>query len=231
MDRPLVRIPLPTAVLAALVVAGPVVGLTVGSGSAAAGSSVATAQFPTDPREAMEVYEAPVEDWDDGPVRYIMLEDEREIWGDLEDDLDRREFKKWFWLRRDDDTRDRQHPFMAGFYARVATANQRFPGVPRGWKTDRGRAWVVLGRPDNIRTSTGAIETWTYNTFGAMPAVSFAGELQIGFRRVEATKYYVVGGVGPGAWPPYVTEAMKTVNQAAIQDPTLEFEPWKGPRD
>ena len=87
---------------------------------------------------------------------------------------------------------------------------------------------TLLGKPHEI-SKVGPVETWTYNTFGAMPSVSYAGELQIGFRRVEATEYFVMGGVGPGVWPPYVREAMETVNRAAVQDPTLEFEPWGGP--
>lgn len=195
---------------------------------AVAAAAATPAQFPTDPAEAMRVYETEVdvEDWADGPVSYIMLEDEKDVWEDLEENVDRREFIRWFWLRRDPDTRDQRNPFQEGFYTRVATANDRFPGIPRGWKTDRGRVWIVFGRPDNI-ARRGNGDVWTYNTGsgGDISFASYQGEFQVGFEQVEVTQYIIAGGVGPGAWPAYVLQAIDVVNRNAIQNPDLEFEP------
>lgn len=228
----LLSLSLLAVVVAASAVAG--AGLAVAAASAtpasAVGAGSATAQIPTSAAEAMALYESDddLEGWANGPVQYIMLEEEGEIWDDLDNDDRRIDFIDWFWTRRDDDTRDREHPFKAGFYARVAEANQRFPGIPRGWKSDRGRVWVVLGRPDNIRRS-GNGEIWTYNTYtGDLSFASTFGELQIGFAQIDATKYYVTGGVGPGAWPEYVTRVFEYVNKATIQDPFLEFDPGPG---
>ena len=76
-----------------------------------------------------------LKDWKDGPVEYIMLPYERDEWRELDNDEHRRQFIAWFWGRRDLDARDDQHEFRTGFYQRVAYANQRFRGFPRGWRS------------------------------------------------------------------------------------------------
>jgi GWxTD domain-containing protein len=183
-------------------------------------------QFPTDPAEAMRTYEnVEPDDWDDGPVEYLFLRSERDIWGDLETDEQRRRFIRWFWERRDEDLRDDRNPFMEDFYTRVADANRRFSGFPRGWKSDRGRIWAVLGRPDNIKQEIATeLEIWTYNTFGGiLQSVSSMGEMRIAFVRIDTATWTIYGGVGPGAWPPYVLQAIDIVNRELITNPDLEF--------
>jgi GWxTD domain-containing protein len=193
-------------------------------------TSTASAQMPTDPAEAMRYFEQETEvgEWDNGPVQYLFTREEREIWDDLEADEQRRDFVQWFWDRRDADLRDQQHPFREGFYTRVATANERFSGFPRGWRSDRGRVWIVLGRPDGIRASGLNSEVWIYNTYGGiLKSSSYMGQMEVGFRQVEPAQWQIAGGVGPGAWPPYVLQAFDIINQALIQNPDLE---WKGTR-
>lgn len=201
--------------------------LTLGAAIAMlAASPIAAAQMPTDPNEALRVFEieASPSDWAKGPVQYLFTEEEYEIWEQIEDD-ERREFITWFWERRDEDLRDRRNPFQEGFYTRVATANDRFAGFPRGWKSDRGRTWVILGRPDGIRAGGLDSEVWSYSTYGGiLRAQSYLGQMQIGFLRVDTGKWEIGGGVGPGAWPPYVLQAFNVVNQAAVVNPDLE---WK----
>jgi len=188
---------------------------------------IAAAQMPTDPNEALRVFEleASPSDWANGPVQYLFTKDERDIWNEIDDDEERRDFITWFWERRDEDLRDRRNPFQEGFYTRVATANDRFAEFPRGWKSDRGRTWVILGRPDGIRAGGLDSEVWSYSTYGGiLRAQSYLGEMQIGFRRVDTGKWEIGGGVGPGAWPPYVLQAFDVVNRASVVNPDLE---WK----
>ena len=47
---------------------------------------VRSTQFPTDPREAYELDESNVGTWADGPIRLIILKEEKEIWDGLEKD-------------------------------------------------------------------------------------------------------------------------------------------------
>jgi GWxTD domain-containing protein len=183
-------------------------------------------QFPTDPAEAMREYEnVEPDDWDDGPVEYLFLRSERDIWDDLETDEQKRRFIRWFWERRDEDLRDDRNPFMEDFYTRVADANRRFSGFPRAWKSDRGRVWAVLGRPDNIKQDVATeLEIWTYNTFGGiLQSVSSMGEMRIAFVRIDTATWTIYGGVGPGAWPPYVLQAIDIVNRELITNPDLQF--------
>jgi GWxTD domain-containing protein len=192
-----------------------------------AAPGLARAQFPTDPAEAMRYVEQETEigDWADGPVQYLMTREEDDIWKGLRNDDERRDFVAWFWDRRDDDLRDRSNPFKEGFYTRVAGANERFAGFPRGWRSDRGHVWVVLGRPDSIRPGGLSSESWTYNTYGGiLKSSSYMGEMQVVFNRVDTAKWEIAGGIGPGAWPNYVLRAFDIVNQAVIVNPDLE---WK----
>ncbi len=181
--------------------------------------------MPTDPEEAARVFEADVDKWDRGPVNYLFTPDEQKIWKDLRSDDEKREFIRWFWQRRDDSTRDNRNSFLVDFYTRVALANKRFGGFPRGWKGDRGRVWIILGRPDNIRPdlATG-LEIWKYFTPGRLLAgESYLGELQIAFAQVGAAEWEIYGGIGPGVWPTYVLRTFQIVNKATIQDPFLEL--------
>jgi len=187
--------------------------------------AAAAAQLPTEPFEAMQVFEENVGKWNAGPVQYLFTSQELGIWKDLDDEEERRAFIQWFWDRRDDDLRDRQHPFREGFYTRVATANQRFAGFPRGWKSDRGRVWIILGRPDGMRAGGLRTELWSYNTYGGiLKTSSYMGEMEVGYVKVDTATWEITGGIGPGAWPPYLLRAFDIVNRALIENPDLE---WK----
>ncbi len=182
-------------------------------------------QMPTDPAEAMAVFEGgDVEKWANGPVSYLFLREELEEWKELETDEERGEFIQWFWDRRDDDLRDREHPFKEGFYTRVATSNQRFSEFPRGWKSDRGRVWIILGRPDSLTSNRGAeLEIWTYNTYGGiLRSSSNMGEMQVAFIRVGVGNREIYGGIASGVWPPYLLSAFRIVNRALIENPSLK---------
>ena len=109
--------------------------------------------------------------------------------------------------------------------SRVASANERFSGFPRGWKSDRGQVWIVLGRPDGISAGGLRSEVWTYNTYGGiLKSSSVMGQMEVGFVQVDVGSWEIAGGVGPGAWPAYVLNAFRIVNQAVIANPELE---WK----
>lgn len=190
-----------------------------------AAPAAASGQMPTDPAEAMRVFEENVRKWGDGPAQYLFTREERGIWKKLDNDEQRRDFIQWFWDRRDDDLRDRQNPFKEGFYTRVGTANQRFSGFPRGWRSDRGRVWIILGRPDGMRASGLGRDVWTYYTYGGiLKSSSVLGQMEVGFVKVDTATWDIAGGIGPGAWPAYLLQGFDLVNLATIEDRTLE---WK----
>ncbi len=66
-----------------------------------------------------------------------------------------------FWLNRSSD-RSYAKNILKEYYKRVEQANISFTTYKEGWKTDRGMALIVFGKPDKIRLSPKA-EIWIYN--------------------------------------------------------------------
>ncbi len=192
--------------------------------------------FPKIPSDAARLYDIdmPPDDWLDGPVQYIILDLERDIWRDLETDEERRDFIAWFWARRDVDSRDEEHPFRLDFYSRVAFANERFHGFPRGWRGDRGHVIITLGRPTggmrrvNLagygRCSAESGEQWTYYTQN-MAFNSSMGEFSIIFMESRIGQYEICDPymLGPGGWPDNVRRAFMFTNEAVVFDTVTEF--------
>lgn len=193
--------------------------------------------FPERLRPALQLYEEEVapEEWADGPVEYIMLDHERDVWNDLETDAERRAFIDWFWDRRDVDPRDDEHAFKQEFYERVASANRRFKGFPRGWRSDRGRVWVTLGPPnggmrptrlDNFgRCRAREGEWWTYYTQGTAFQSSM-GEFNVIFVETRVGRYEICDPtmMGTGAMPTDLRRALEITAEAAVVDTVTEFE-------
>lgn len=95
---------------------------------------------------------SPYTKWLNEDVVYIITREERAAYLRLQSDDERKEFIELFWLRRDPTPGTPENEFKEEHYRRIAQANLRFPtatGTP-GWKTDRGRIYIVYGPPDEI---------------------------------------------------------------------------------
>jgi GWxTD domain-containing protein len=90
--------------------------------------------------------------WLDEEVVYIIAKEERRAFQRLESDDERDEFIQQFWLRRDPTPGTPENEFKEEHYRRIAWANLRFPTATgkAGWKTDRGRIYILYGPPDEI---------------------------------------------------------------------------------
>jgi GWxTD domain-containing protein len=56
-----------------------------------------------------------------------------------------------FWQKRDSDRSTGWNEFKIQYFERVQHANRKFSVQPKaGWKTDRGRVWIVYGPPDEV---------------------------------------------------------------------------------
>src|SRR5262245_13232168 len=90
--------------------------------------------------------------WIDEDVAYIITGEERSAWKGLKTDEEREQFIESFWLRRDPTPDSIDNEFRDDHYERIAYANEHFAsGIP-GWKTDRGRIYVMYGKPDEIES-------------------------------------------------------------------------------
>jgi GWxTD domain-containing protein len=94
----------------------------------------------------------PYKKWLDEDVAYIITDEERAAFKQLSNDEERDNFIEAFWQRRDPTPDTEENEFKEEHYQRIAYANEHFAaGVP-GWKTDRGRIYIVFGKPDEIES-------------------------------------------------------------------------------
>jgi GWxTD domain-containing protein len=122
----------------------------------------------------------PYKKWLEEDVVYIITDEERAAFKQLSNDEERDNFIEAFWQRRDPTPDTEENEYKEEHYQRIAYANEHFAaGVP-GWKTDRGRIYIVYGKPDEIdshpsggtyerpmeegggETSTFPFEDWRY---------------------------------------------------------------------
>jgi GWxTD domain-containing protein len=114
------------------------------------GGAPAAAADPLD--DAASRYNRPGKDWYVGPPRYLLSRDEEKQYRALTGDAERARFIEDFWARRDEDPATPANEFEIRFWKRVAEADGSFHDAPYpGWKTDRGKIWILLGPPDEMR--------------------------------------------------------------------------------
>ena len=138
-------------------------------------------------------------------VRLIMTGEEKEIYKILRDRESKAEFIEEFWKIRDPDPATDENENKLEFEERIRFANEWFDkykssgkgrrkqaeGKSRGWVTERGRIYVILGPPDKVNYGSGwetmdmrrqnilrhRIEIWYYAIYN----------LTIGFSRKSRT--------------------------------------------
>jgi GWxTD domain-containing protein len=101
--------------------------------------------------------------WLEKDVAYIITPEEARAFKMLKSDEERERFIELFWRMRDPNPFTPENEFRNEHYARIAHANETFGyrDVP-GWRTDRGRAYIMYGKPDEVQSSPPG-ERWLYN--------------------------------------------------------------------
>src|SRR5271157_4146447 len=90
--------------------------------------------------------------WLNEDVVYIISPEERTAFLQLATNEEREQFIEQFWLRRSSNPDMPDNDFKEEHYRRIAYANEHFAsGIP-GWKTDRGRIYIIWGAPDEIES-------------------------------------------------------------------------------
>ena len=88
--------------------------------------------------------------WLDEDVVWIISDEERKAFKQLSNDEERDQFIEAFWQRRNPNPDSEENEFKEEHYRRIEYANEHFAaGIP-GWKTDRGRMYIMYGPPDEI---------------------------------------------------------------------------------
>ena len=178
----------------------------------------------------------PYKKWLDEDVVYIITDEERAAFKQLSNDEERDNFIEAFWQRRDPTPDTEENEYKEEHYQRIAYANEHFAaGVP-GWKTDRGRIYIVFGKPDEIEshpsggtyerpmeegggeTSTFPFEDWRYRYIegiGQEVIIEFVdtcmcGEYHMTMDRSEKDALLMTPNAGLTLW-----EQMGMANKAA----------------
>src|SRR5438270_11012729 len=90
--------------------------------------------------------------WLNEDVAYIITDEERAAFKQLSNDEERDNFIEAFWQRRDPTPDTVENEFKEEHYRRIAYANEHFAaGIP-GWKSDRGRIYIVYGPAAEIES-------------------------------------------------------------------------------
>ena len=118
--------------------------------------------------------------WLNEDVVWIISDEERAAFKQLSNDEERDNFIEAFWQRRDPTPDTEENEYKEEHYRRIAYANEHFAaGIP-GWKSDRGRMYIMYGPADEVdshpsggsyerpmeegggETSTFPFEDWRY---------------------------------------------------------------------
>ncbi len=178
----------------------------------------------------------PYKKWLEEEVPYIITGEERSAFLQLQTNEEREQFIEAFWQRRDPTPDTVENEFKEEHYRRIAYANERFSsGIP-GWRTDRGRIYIMWGPADQLeshtqgelynrpmtegggQTTTYAYEDWTYHYMegiGQNITIEFVdptgtGEFHITMDPGEKDAMAHVPGGGPS-----MLESMGMSSQAA----------------
>jgi GWxTD domain-containing protein len=101
-------------------------------------------------RELKKELSSQYKKWLDEDVVYIITPEERHVFLQLATNEEREQFIESFWQRRNPDPDSAENTFKEEHYRRIAYANEHFAsGIP-GWKTDRGKIYIMWGPPDEI---------------------------------------------------------------------------------
>src|SRR4029077_13488202 len=132
-------------------------------------------------KQVLKELATPYKKWLSEDVIYIITDSERKAFLGLQTNEEREQFIEEFWQRRNPDPDSVDNPVKEEHYRRIAYANEHFASGIAGWRSDRGRIYIMYGKPDTLeshtqgeqydrplsegggQTSTYAYEDWTYH--------------------------------------------------------------------
>ena len=174
------------------------------------------------PAQEEERLPAKWDKWLNEYVVYIISERERELFLQLNSDEQRIAFEKEFWLERDPTPGTTRNEFEEEHRERFEYANKYLgrDSAKKGWQTDRGRFYIMLGKPRQIQSipSGGQVyplELWFYQAPKDKQLPAFFN--LIFFKRHGAGEYRLYSPVidGPQA---LMTTQTNVSPQKAYQD-------------
>ena len=101
-------------------------------------------------RKTLKELDSQYRQWLNEDVIYIISPEERNAFLQLDTNEEREQFIEQFWLRRSSNPDLPDNDFKEEHYRRIAYANEHYAsGIP-GWKSDRGRTYIMWGPADEV---------------------------------------------------------------------------------
>jgi GWxTD domain-containing protein len=145
--------------------------------------------------------------WLGEDASYIIADEERSVFKRLINDEERNSFIEQFWNRRNPDPYSSVNSFKEEHYRRIAYANEHFAsGIP-GWKTDRGRIYIMYGKPDDTEVHPTAEIYFRPATEGSGTVTAFP---------FEKWWYRHMDGIGDGVMLEFVDSSMNGEYHLAV---------------
>jgi GWxTD domain-containing protein len=109
--------------------------------------------------------------WFNEEVNYIISSQEKKEFLSLTNDAQRDSFIDTFWRIRNPEPSSETNTYKEEHYKRLSYVNEHYGSVARqdGWRTDRGRMYIILGPPKQVMTYLSArnvrpMEIWFYES-------------------------------------------------------------------
>jgi len=140
--------------------------------------------------------QSPYKKWLEDEVPYIITSEEKSAFLKLSTDEEREQFIEQFWERRNPNPGSPENEFKEEYYRRIAYANEHYSsGVP-GWRTDRGRIYIMYGPPDEIESHPSG-GTYVPESQADMALMNpMTGSTQMETYPFEDWRYRYIEGIG-----------------------------------
>jgi len=138
------------------------------------------------------------EHWLKEEVALLIMPEEREAFKKLTDDKQKDQFIELFWAKRDPTRGTRENEFREEWYKRLDYVTRAYSSgsVPKGWHTDMGRVYMILGPPVRTQALAGGVksessggsqmvanaESWLYRP---MPDLGLHDAFRVTFRNYQ----------------------------------------------
>ena len=156
--------------------------------------------------------------WLQQDVIWIITDDERIAFKRLQNDQDRDQFIEAFWARRNPTPDSFDNPYKDEHCRRIVYANDHFGSLVPGWKSDRGRIYIMYGPPDEI-------ESYTTRSQDKTPDVNLSSY------PLEVWHYRFIEGIGEDVVIEFVDGCRcgeYSMPMAPVRDKDARFYPAKG---
>ena len=105
-------------------------------------------------KQVLKELATPYKKWLSEDVAYIITDSERKAFLGLQTNEERENFIEQFWQRRNPDPDSVDNTYKEEHYRRIAYANEHFASGIAGWRSDRGRIYIMYGKPDDLESHT-----------------------------------------------------------------------------